>query len=657
MTIRAQSADGVIHEFPDGTNPAVVDRAMHAYAVSKAPKAKSAGGYLASEVGGAVSGAFDQLKTDAKGVWDGAGKPLPANPFSLAAQKQRAGDLARTGRMVLDVGNLALSPVAGLTHAVAVNPLTKAINASPVPVYTDPGVLGLLRGERPQRLEGDARRTQIEHDVNRAVSAVGPGKVGPRPIPVKTAPVNPFAEKVAAFDTAGVRPSLAAMSEGAARVAKGVAENPIAGVRARGALRGSIEDTSNAAGRVASRFGSPMDSRGAAGEAVQRGVEDFNKRFSARSSAMYDPIFSKIDTAERAAVAGMPNTPVVKPTETVAALRQMTSRVNSPALSEMITDKRLPDIMAAIEGDPNSIRFNDLRQLRTWVRNAQRDPELRKGIDQASLGRLEGALTHDIYANAESLGGPKTARQLKQADSFYRMGSQRIDGALQKFVGGRSPVTGEGAYDLVLRAAGDKGGADTARLSALRKSLQPHEWNDVAATVVNRLGKPLPGQGEDTFSISRFVTGFDGLSPQGKDLLFGKGALRGELENLSRVARMQKNVERAANHSNTMAGGQAVATAVGLVNPLTAAPTAKLLGGMAITGEMMTNPLAVRWLARLSQAKAAGGAALRTQVRALGSAANDNAALIPLAEQARLLLSQPQAAAAPLAAQDKRQQK
>jgi hypothetical protein len=37
--IQAQSADGVMHEFPDGTDPAVVDRVMKSYAQQKAPPA------------------------------------------------------------------------------------------------------------------------------------------------------------------------------------------------------------------------------------------------------------------------------------------------------------------------------------------------------------------------------------------------------------------------------------------------------------------------------------------------------------------------------------------------------------------------------------------------------------------------------------------
>lgn len=41
MTIRAQSSDGMIHEFPDGTDTAVIDRVMKSYATEKATEAIS----------------------------------------------------------------------------------------------------------------------------------------------------------------------------------------------------------------------------------------------------------------------------------------------------------------------------------------------------------------------------------------------------------------------------------------------------------------------------------------------------------------------------------------------------------------------------------------------------------------------------------------
>lgn len=63
MPVQAQSADGVIHEFPDGTKPEVIDKVMKAYAQEHtAPKAKSSeapdkkapytvGGMVAHDVG------------------------------------------------------------------------------------------------------------------------------------------------------------------------------------------------------------------------------------------------------------------------------------------------------------------------------------------------------------------------------------------------------------------------------------------------------------------------------------------------------------------------------------------------------------------------------------------------------------------------------
>jgi hypothetical protein len=51
MSIRAQSADGQIHEFPDGTDPAVVDRAMRTYAQQKAAPKRN----LFGEVTGAMA--------------------------------------------------------------------------------------------------------------------------------------------------------------------------------------------------------------------------------------------------------------------------------------------------------------------------------------------------------------------------------------------------------------------------------------------------------------------------------------------------------------------------------------------------------------------------------------------------------------------------
>jgi hypothetical protein len=55
---------------------------------------------------------------------------------------------------------------------------------------------------------------------------------------------------------------------------------------------------------------------------------------------------------------------------------------------------------------------------------------------------------------------------------------------------------------------------------------------------------------------------------------------------------------------------------------------------MALTGEIMTNPVAVRWLATLSAASMRGGNALKSELGRLRIATEKNAALIPVYEQA-----------------------
>lgn len=305
-----------------------------------------------------------------------------------------------------------------------------------------------------------------------------------------------------------------------------------------------------------------------------------------------------------------PQRAAVVPTQTTSALREMSGRVNAPRLSNMITDGRIRSIASALEDDAYQVRFGDLRALRTWVREAQRDPQLRQGISQAGLQRVEQALTSDIYANAERLGGPRALSGLRRADAYYRTGSSRIKGALQAFDDAGS---GETAYRRIIQAAQSGAGADAKKLLALKRSLSSDEWGDVAANAVRDLGKPSPGSvgamSDDAFSVSTFVTNYNKMSDRGKDILFGSiggggskaTRLRGELDNLAKAADLLKGVEKGANTSNTGTALQAIGTVGAVANPATTIPALKMLAGVAITGEMVTNPAVVKWLTRAAE--------------------------------------------------------
>lgn len=605
--------------------------------------------------------------------------------FSAAASHGEASPMAAL-RPVGDAINAAVSPIMGPLHKAFGQSGGDAISMA-VPLAGE--VAGAQKVAQYAKEAGiSIRAAEAALAASRAGQAAGAGRQGVQalqaPLPqsqnnalasvAQHAGVTP--EAVQQFDKAGVRPSLAALNPAASTGANMLAENVVAGAGAKGAranMAGQVGDVQASARRIGQQYGASAD-RTATGEAVQQGVQDFNERFSDRADKLYRPIFDKINGAyqqaaqkaqagavdprvsDRLAKAGFapPETPpVVNPEATRAVLSDINARGDAPALKKLFQTPQVRTLTTATTRDAGALSFEDLRNARTWVRNAQRDPTLRQGVSQGDLQRLEGALTQDINTNAEALAGPAVARQLKQADTFYRLGSQRIRNGLQAFLGSSGQATAESAYDRIWRAAGNTGGADSARLQQLKASLKPSEWGDVAASVIDRMGAPSKGAANvneaDSFSLANFVSNYGALSERGKAMLFGDGELRGQLDNLAQVAGKVKAVEKGANASKSGVSVQNLGTLVALANPHTMVPAAAGLTALNLGGRFLTDPAAVRWIANLGKAQAAApasrAAAVSSAVGRLGAAARQNVALVPLYTEALKLVPQKAAAA------------
>lgn len=483
------------------------------------------------------------------------------------------------------------------------------------------------------------------------------------------------ASRMADFDAANVRPTLAAVT-GAGPLTKAIAENP-AGGNVRRALQNSIDDTERGASRVASQYGRAASPE-TTGEAVQEGVERFARdrtqappggnvrapardwSFAAKAEHLYDLVLTRIQQAEnilrRGGTAGgrrmIGNPRIVTATRTQQTLDDILGAVSDPAIASIVHD---PDIVrfaqALRRADPT---FADLRAFRTHVRGLQGSGrQLRQGVDDAGLQRLEAALTDDIMASAHNIGGPRAVQALGRVDRFYRAGQQRIQNALQPFAN-RNPAA---AYDRIIQLASDRGATrNVAALTALRRSLRPEEFRNVAASVIERMGR---AEGGTSFSVENFVRAYDRLSPEGREALFG-GATRelmDELDTLARVARSQQQIEQFANRSRsgssvqnvttlTALGGSGVTALAG--NPLPLMGVLGGLGAMRLTGEALTNPAFVRWLAGASRARAAGAGDWGRHVRALNNLATRDPALTPIySELVRGLDQQSSARSAP----------
>jgi hypothetical protein len=291
---------------------------------------------------------------------------------------------------------------------------------------------------------------------------------------------------------------------------------------------------------------------------------------------------------------------------TEQVLQQIIGPTNGLASQKTLVPKKLQDISEQIIADKGKLNIQNIRDWRSWVRQAQDDPNLSQTIDNASLQRLEAALTADIYGNAYRAGGPSALQKLRQADRYYAAGMQRIQKALQPFADPR--MHGSSAYDRIIQLASEKG--NTRALTSLKRSLSNDDWNTVSATILSRMGNPKPSSpdalADGAFNVESFVTNYARMSPEGRRAIFGAlgggGAqaerLASELDNLARVASYQKQIEAMANRSHSGMSVQNVT--VSPFNPV-AWP---ILVGATITGDAMTNPAFVRWLA--SAPRAAG---------------------------------------------------
>ena len=479
------------------------------------------------------------------------------------------------------------------------------------------GAYGLAHGAGSGETLQERAMLAGEEGATSAVMGGIAGKLAPKfgPLPQSSS------SKVAAFDRAGVRPTLAAVSPDhslAPSMTKAIAENWLAGGRPRAAIQASLNDTQEAAQRIAGRYGR-VSQPDLVGENVRAGVKQWagsGGTFRTQAGAMFDKAINPIKDK----VAGAPRT-----RQTVADI--LTS-VTGKESAKFIIPGQIKQLDKVLAADAGEMTFSDLRAMRTKIRSMQDDPSLAQSIGNANLQRIEQALTEDIYANARRLGGPAAYNNLKRADAYYKAGMKRIQSALAPFADRQG--TGRTAYERILALASDTGRENIRALNSLKRSLPPSQWSDVSATLIDRLGKVKPSNPAalepDAFSIDSFVTNYARLSPAGRKVLFGHDKLADELDNLVRVAGMQKSVEKMANFSRAGVSAQNAGTLLSLFSGIGTIPTALGLGGMSLTGEALTNPTFVRWLTRASQP---GQGLTRAGLRQLASIAARDPALEP----------------------------
>lgn len=440
------------------------------------------------------------------------------------------------------------------------------------------GVYGFNQGE-------DGFQNRATNALTSAAIAAPIGGVLSAALPAVRAPVTstPGSDVAAAGERLGVQIPRAVTSDSrAVQQAGKIATNvPIAGQPLRQASQNAIQQLDDVTKNVASAYG-PADANAAtAGATLRSGIENYiGPTTRGRVEKLYD------------AVDNLVNPNVTTPLQnTLSKVQEIVSRRGAAALPN--ESPAVSQVLDAVQRQ-GGLTYEGIKTLRTSVGEMMKSSNLPANISQGELKALYGALTKDLEGAVQNAGGNQALSAWQRANKYNTLVMDRREN-LNRLLNVKSD---EQLFNKVLNAASDKGG-DLKLLSQVRKALPPDEWNDLAAGVINRIGRDAEGN----LTPDRFVTAYGNLSPAGKALLFrstGQSALANSLDDIALISSRFKSLNQYANPSGTGQTGAGIAGGYGLaLDPVTTLTT---FMSARVMSELLARPQSARSIAKWSTA-------------------------------------------------------
>lgn len=244
------------------------------------------------------------------------------------------------------------------------------------------------------------------------------------------------------------------------------------------------------------------------------------------------------------------------------------------------------------------LTYEGVKTLRTNIGEMLKGGILPEGTSGKELQKIYGALSKDLEASVQNSGGAAATEAFNRANKYYSLVSDRR-AALAKIVGADGNAPAETVFDRLTAMAGSSSRSDIARLMQARKAAGSETWNEMASTVVTRLGRDVEGD----FSPQRFTTAYGKMSQAGRDVLFrttGKGDLASHLDDIAKVSSRFKELQKFANPSGTARAGLGGLIGTGaVVNPLI---TLKTVVGGRILATMLAKPATAASVAKWAKA-------------------------------------------------------
>lgn len=369
-----------------------------------------------------------------------------------------------------------------------------------------------------------------------------------------------------------------------------------------------------------------------AGLEIKKGITGrggFLDRFRSKSSSLWGDFDKKVNPDVE-----------VDPVNTYAALDRL---VRGGEVGQLLDNPKLVQMQQILD-NPKSFSYRDLRDLRSSIGQKLANNELISDIPRAELKQVYGALTDDIKSVAQATG-PEAISAFRRANTFTRVGHDRVDDYLERIV---SKVEPEKIFSAIT-----KGGEGTKTINAFKRSLKPDEWDVVVSNVVRRLGRSSSGNQNavgdeafgDSFSVAKFVTDWDKLGPARKALFSGSEKIDKYGNDLNKIARAASAVKEAsrpaANASGTaqaasrLAAGTGVASGIALADPTILALTGSSIAMNRAGSSLMANPNFVNWLAKSSAIPSSRSSAAIAQLAGIAnqSSLDDAVEIQSLAEE------------------------
>lgn len=361
---------------------------------------------------------------------------------------------------------------------------------------------------------------------------------------------------------------------------------PIAGTPLVKAAENTISQLGNKADEVAQGFGG-ASSLHEAGDTARSAIKNW---ITGESAATADKLYRRVDS-------------LVDPNvrSDLGATRGVISEIAAKRSAAALPTGKATDAVLEAVQRPGGLTYEGIKTLRTSVGEMLKGGILPEGMSGSELKSIYGALSNDLESSVKAAGGASASAAFNRATQYYRLASDRR-ASLAKIVGVDGNASAESVIDRLMAMAGSSSRADTSKLMQARKVIGVGDWNEIASTVVSRLGRDVEGD----FSPQRFVTTYNKLSPAGRNILFrsgGKGDLANHLDDIAKVSSRFKELQKFANPSGTARAGSGALIGTGTaVAPLL---VVKALVGGRVLASLLSKPATAASVAKLARSQEA----------------------------------------------------